>query len=84
MPSYPNWQRKRIQNPCSVSSSLTEGTSKARSERALKEARPPIRNSSPPVSRLPAVIVPDLARRLSAYSLASVLETWRHGTSTQA
>ena len=25
-PSYPNWQRKRIQNPCSVSSSLTEGT----------------------------------------------------------
>ena len=26
MPSYPNWQRKRIQNPCSVSSSLTEGT----------------------------------------------------------
>ena len=27
-PSYPNWQRKRIQNPCSVSSSLTEGTRK--------------------------------------------------------
>lgn len=26
-PSYPNWQRKRIQNPCSVSSNLTEGTS---------------------------------------------------------
>ena len=25
-PSYPNWQRKRIQNPCSVSSNLTEGT----------------------------------------------------------
>jgi hypothetical protein len=25
-PSYPNWQRKRIQNPSSVSSSLTEGT----------------------------------------------------------
>ena len=27
-PSYPNWQRKRIQNPCSVSSNLTEGTRK--------------------------------------------------------
>src|ERR1700727_860654 len=26
-PSYPNWQRKRIQNPSSVSSNLTEGTS---------------------------------------------------------
>lgn len=26
LPSYPNWQRKRIQNPCSVSSNLTEGT----------------------------------------------------------
>jgi hypothetical protein len=25
-PSYPNWQRKRIQNPSSVSSNLTEGT----------------------------------------------------------
>ncbi len=25
-PSYPNWQRKRIQNPYSVSSNLTEGT----------------------------------------------------------
>jgi hypothetical protein len=31
-PSYPNWQRKRIQNPCSVSSSLTEGTRKTSSE----------------------------------------------------
>lgn len=30
-PSYPNWQRKRIQNPYSVSSNLTEGTSKRRS-----------------------------------------------------
>jgi hypothetical protein len=28
-PSYPNWQRKRIQNPSSVSSNLTEGTRKA-------------------------------------------------------
>ena len=27
-PSYPNWQRKRIQNPASVSSSLTEGTTR--------------------------------------------------------
>lgn len=27
-PSYPNWQRKRIQNPSSVSSNLTEGTIK--------------------------------------------------------
>ncbi len=27
-PSYPNWQRKRIQNPYSVSSNLTEGTPK--------------------------------------------------------
>jgi hypothetical protein len=27
-PSYPNWQRKRIQNPSSVSSNLTEGTEK--------------------------------------------------------
>jgi hypothetical protein len=34
-PSYPNWQRKRIQNPCSVSSSLTEGTRKASSEDIL-------------------------------------------------
>ena len=32
MPSYPNWQRKRIQNPCSVSSSLTEGTTNRRSK----------------------------------------------------
>lgn len=30
-PSYPNWQRKRIQNPCSVSSNLTEGTRKTSS-----------------------------------------------------
>lgn len=29
-PSYPNWQRKRIQNPCSVSSNLTEGTTNYR------------------------------------------------------
>ena len=28
-PPYPNWQRKRIQNPSSVSSNLTEGTSSA-------------------------------------------------------
>jgi hypothetical protein len=28
-PSYPNWQRKRIQNPCSVSSNLTEGTQRS-------------------------------------------------------
>ncbi len=28
LPSYPNWQRKRIQNPCSVSSNLTEGTTR--------------------------------------------------------
>ena len=28
-PSYPNWQRKRIQNPSSVSSNLTEGTNTA-------------------------------------------------------
>ena len=31
-PSYPNWQRKRIQNPCSVSSNLTEGTRKIGSD----------------------------------------------------
>ena len=29
-PSYPNWQRKRIQNPYSVSSNLTEGTHAAK------------------------------------------------------
>src|SRR5271166_3341127 len=32
-PSYPNWQRKRIQNPYSVSSNLTEGTENSRSDR---------------------------------------------------
>ena len=32
-PSYPNWQRKRIQNPYSVSSNLTEGTKNTSSER---------------------------------------------------
>src|SRR5690349_6612943 len=32
-PSYPNWQRKRIQNPSSVSSSLTEGTLQTHSTR---------------------------------------------------
>lgn len=31
-PSYPNWQRKRIQNPSSVSSNLTEGTHSARTQ----------------------------------------------------
>jgi hypothetical protein len=31
-PSYPNWQRKRIQNPSSVSSNLTEGTHNPSSE----------------------------------------------------
>ena len=36
-PSYPNWQRKRIQNPSSVSSSLTEGTQTV-SEYALLDA----------------------------------------------
>lgn len=28
MPSYPNWQRKRTQNPSSVGSNPTEGTMK--------------------------------------------------------
>ena len=37
MPSYPNWQRKRIQNPYSVSSNLTEGTTKARSDRGFRD-----------------------------------------------
>ena len=34
-PSYPNWQRKRIQNPSSVSSSLTEGTTNSRKPQFL-------------------------------------------------
>lgn len=34
-PSYPNWQRKRIQNPYSVSSNLTEGTSQTPSSRRV-------------------------------------------------
>jgi hypothetical protein len=33
-PSYPNWQRKRIQNPSSVSSNLTEGTTLEQQEYA--------------------------------------------------
>lgn len=35
-PSYPNWQRKRIQNPCSVSSNLTEGTTYKCSSKAYR------------------------------------------------
>lgn len=31
-PPYPNWQRKRIQNPSSVSSSLTGGTTAEQSQ----------------------------------------------------
>lgn len=34
-PSYPNWQRKRIQNPYSVSSNLTEGTTGAQTASSI-------------------------------------------------
>src|ERR1700735_2817232 len=39
-PSYPNWQRKRIQNPSSVSSNLTEGTKSVKGQ-AQVPAQPP-------------------------------------------
>ena len=39
-PSYPNWQRKRIQNPSSVSSSLTEGTATRATRCSASAAQP--------------------------------------------
>ncbi|SIP65728.1 hypothetical protein BN9982_220030 [Mycobacterium tuberculosis] len=33
-PSYPNWQRKRTQNPSSVGSNPTEGTKRTHPESA--------------------------------------------------
>src|ERR1700730_9769804 len=41
-PSYPNWQRKRIQNPSSVSSNLTEGTHKPRVRASFHQPAPPL------------------------------------------
>ena len=38
-PSYPNWQRKRIQNPCSESSNLSEGTKCRRLSPQLRSSK---------------------------------------------
>lgn len=47
-PSYPNWQRKRIQNPSSVSSNLTEGTKTGRYTPGLTAApRPGLGQAEP-------------------------------------